>query len=346
MATKIYIDQGHNPQNPNAGAEGNGYREQDISYEIGVLLADILEERGFETRLSRNDPTEIIGRSNQSSLSARVNDANAWGADYFISLHTNASASPAASGTEALVYSLGTESELLAESILIELNIATGLRNRGVVARPGLYVLRRTRMPAVLVEMGFITNRRDADLMANSPGLFAEGIANGISDYLGVPVFNSVYTQNVQSYEPPYERERIPEERDPENGDSATDGDEVPSGERYEDFLRDNPALGYLKVQAYRGNQVYPVGDVKITVSKSFADGEKIFFEGVTDPNGIIDGIELAAPPRRNSLSPETAERYAEYELLAEHPLYKNFSSSVAIYDGVKALQPIQLMNE
>ena len=42
MATRIYIDQGHNPQNPNAGAEGNGYREQDISYEIGVLLADIM----------------------------------------------------------------------------------------------------------------------------------------------------------------------------------------------------------------------------------------------------------------------------------------------------------------
>ena len=43
MATKIYIDQGHNPQNPNAGAEGNGYREQDITYRIGVELADLLE---------------------------------------------------------------------------------------------------------------------------------------------------------------------------------------------------------------------------------------------------------------------------------------------------------------
>jgi N-acetylmuramoyl-L-alanine amidase len=48
MATRIYIDQGHNPVNPNAGAEGSGYREQDLVYEIGVLLSEILEENGFE----------------------------------------------------------------------------------------------------------------------------------------------------------------------------------------------------------------------------------------------------------------------------------------------------------
>ena len=43
MATKIYIDQGHNSVNPNAGAEGFGYREQDVVYRIGVILSDILE---------------------------------------------------------------------------------------------------------------------------------------------------------------------------------------------------------------------------------------------------------------------------------------------------------------
>ena len=42
MAIKIYIDQGHNPSSPNAGAEGNGYREQDISYQVGVRLAELL----------------------------------------------------------------------------------------------------------------------------------------------------------------------------------------------------------------------------------------------------------------------------------------------------------------
>ena len=54
MAIKIYIDQGHNPINPNAGAEGNGLREQDIVYRVGVALAELLRANGnFEVRLSR-----------------------------------------------------------------------------------------------------------------------------------------------------------------------------------------------------------------------------------------------------------------------------------------------------
>ena len=90
MAIKIYIDQGHNPVNPNAGAEGNGLREQDIVYTIGQSLARLLRANGiFSVRLSRPEPTTQLGTSNATSLSARVNDAYSWGADYFISLHTS-----------------------------------------------------------------------------------------------------------------------------------------------------------------------------------------------------------------------------------------------------------------
>ncbi len=60
--------------------------------------------------------------------------------------------------------------------ILEQLTLTTGLRNRGIVYRPGLYVLKETSMPAVLVEMGFISNPYDADLLANSPYLFSTGI--------------------------------------------------------------------------------------------------------------------------------------------------------------------------
>ena len=66
------------------------------------------------------------------------------------------------------------------------LNRETGLRNRGVLVRNRLYVLRKTQMPAVLVELGFITNYNDAMLMLNSPELFADGIYNGIINYLGL----------------------------------------------------------------------------------------------------------------------------------------------------------------
>ena len=186
MAIKIYIDQGHNPVNPNAGAEGSGYREQDLVYGIGVLLSEILEENGFETRLSRNSPTEQIGVSNLTSLQQRVNRANAWGADYFISLHTNAAVQSSATGSEALVFTIPSVAASRAEDILYWLNRATGLQNRGVIVRNRLYVLRKTQMPAVLVELGFITNYNDAMLMLNSPELFADGIYNGIINYLGL----------------------------------------------------------------------------------------------------------------------------------------------------------------
>ena len=187
MAIKIFIDQGHNPENPNAGAEGNGYREQDLVYYIGEELNTLLNENpNFEAMLSRNTPDEILGMSVASSLRERVNAANEWGADYFISLHANASDIPTASGSEAFVYSSGSAALPLAENILIGLHDATELENRGVSSRPTLYVLRATDMPATLIELGFITNAEDAALMANNPRLFAQGIYNGILMFFGV----------------------------------------------------------------------------------------------------------------------------------------------------------------
>ena len=188
MSIKIYIDQGHNPRGFNTGAEGNGYYEQDLTYEIGKRLNALLSSNPkFETRLSRPTENTILGTNNSTSLVARVNEANSWGADIFLSLHNNAASNPNASGNEALVYSpASTVARDLGESILEQLTLTTGLRNRGIVYRPGLYVLKKTIMPAVLVEMGFITNSYDADLLANSPYLFALGIYRGILKYYGL----------------------------------------------------------------------------------------------------------------------------------------------------------------
>ena len=187
MSIKIYVDQGHNPVNPNAGAEGNGLREQDLVYTIGQELADRLRaDPDFEVRLSRPTRDTLLGTTNATSLAARISEANRWGADYFISLHTNAASSPSAGGSEAYVYARGTPAFGFAEDILTNLTDITGLRDRGVQARPGLYVLRKTQMPATLVELGFITNPRDAALMRDEPGLFAEGIYRGIKEFTGV----------------------------------------------------------------------------------------------------------------------------------------------------------------
>ena len=187
MAIKIYIDQGHNPQNPNAGAEGNGLREQDIVFRIGILLADLLRANpNFEVRLSRPTSETQIGTSNTTSLRARVNDANSWGADYFLSLHTNASSIAAATGSEAFAFSRTSPAFALGEDILEGLAASTGLRNRGMQVRSGLYVLRKTSMPSILIELGFITNPNDARLMSQQPELFARGIYNGILDYFNL----------------------------------------------------------------------------------------------------------------------------------------------------------------
>ena len=187
MAIKIYIDQGHNPVNPNAGAEGNGLREQDLVFRIGLLLAELLVENGnFEVLLSRPSEDTQLGTSNASSLAARVNAANRFGADAFISLHTNASDIASATGSEAFVFSRPSAAYSLATDILTRMSAATGLKNRGVFVRNGLYVLRKTAMPATLIELGFITNPSDAALMNNNPNLFATGIYQGILDYFNL----------------------------------------------------------------------------------------------------------------------------------------------------------------
>lgn len=187
MAIKIFIDQGHNPVNPNAGAEAFGVREQDVNYEVGVRLAALLNSNpNFEARLSRNSPTEQLGTSTITSLQTRVRMANEWGADFFISLHCNASSNPDASGSEAYVYSLYTPAYDMATQILNGLNYYTQLPNRGIFMNAGLYVLRATDMPSVLVEMGYLTNPTDVRLLTTDPESFARGIYYGITTYYGM----------------------------------------------------------------------------------------------------------------------------------------------------------------
>ena len=184
---KVYIDQGHNPRNANTGAEGNGLREQDVTYEVGQYLADLLRRSGnYDVRLSRPTSDTQLGTSNASSLRARVDDANSWGADYFISIHTNGSTSPSARGIEAYAYSRDSRAFRLGEDIVSSLVDITGFPERGMFARPGLYVLKKTQMPAVLVEIGFISNPSEAALMRDNPEIFARGIYNGIVDFTGL----------------------------------------------------------------------------------------------------------------------------------------------------------------
>lgn len=186
LAIKIFIDQGHNPQGVNAGAEGFGLREQDITYNVGMYLANFLrEDSRFEVRTSRTSPDQVLGTSNSTSLAARVNAANNWPANYFISIHVNANTNPDVNGSEVYVYQEYTQSYYFGEHILNAIVNQIGTKNNGVRVRPSLYVLRKTNMPAVLVELAYITNSSDAEKLRNNQYQFALAIYSGILSYFG-----------------------------------------------------------------------------------------------------------------------------------------------------------------
>lgn len=186
MPIRIFIDQGHNPQGVNAGAEGNGLREQDVTYNVGVILADMLNsDPRFTARLSRNSPTQTLGTSNSTSLQARVNMANSWPANYFVSIHCNSNPNPAINGSEVYVYESGTQAYWLAQHILNGVVQEVGTRDNGVRINSSLYVLRRTSMPAVLVELAYLSNSADAMKLRDNQRGFAQGIYNGLLSYFG-----------------------------------------------------------------------------------------------------------------------------------------------------------------
>lgn len=185
---RIYIDQGHNPApHHNTGASGNGLDEQDVTFLVGCLLADLLRSDGrFEVQLSRPNKSVVLGTDNKSSLMARVEGAAAFEADYLISLHTNAFGQDTANGIEVYAAVEGSESYVFGESLLKGLIESTNLRDRGMKLEPDFDVLEYSTMPAVLVEMGFISNPTDAALLSKKPDLFAKGMYNGILDYFGL----------------------------------------------------------------------------------------------------------------------------------------------------------------
>ena len=185
MAVKIFIDQGHNPFGFNSGAEANGLKEQDVTYNVGIYLAELLRnDERFEVLTSRTCITQVAGYSNRTSLEERVWRANWWGADWFLSIHCNSSTNPNASGSEIYVYRSRTRVWYMAGEILAQITQQLKLRDRGVKINPDFYVLRQTRMPAMLIELAFITNESDAEKLRNDQRIFAQAIYDGIVNYL------------------------------------------------------------------------------------------------------------------------------------------------------------------
>ena len=187
MAIKIFIDQCHNPSGYfNSGAEGNGLTESEINYQVGIYLQNLLNnDPRFEVRVSRPEPNTILGADNSTSLIERVRLANEWSANYFISIHSNSNTNPAINGTEVYIYQYLTQAQWLAEQVMNGITQMVGTRNNGIRENPSLYVLRRANMPAILIELGYLSNTSDAEKLRDNQYQFAYGIYLGIMRYFG-----------------------------------------------------------------------------------------------------------------------------------------------------------------
>lgn len=171
MPYSIMLDAGHGGNDP--GAVYKGRREKDDNLALAMEVGKILSENGINVLYSRTSDT-------YSSPFERARLANEAKVDYFISFHRNSS--PEANqynGVEVLVYNKRGIKYEMAQNIVGALG-ELGFREIGVQARPGLVVLRKTRMPALLIETGFINSDEDNKLYEDKKAEIAQAIAGAI----------------------------------------------------------------------------------------------------------------------------------------------------------------------
>ena len=178
---KVFINPGHTSEweieqgiDNDRGACANGLYENKVAAETGRHLERILSAWGVE----------VVGNFQCSNLYEIADKANESGADVFVSIHCNA-ASPAALGTETFYCdgsSRGREvAEYVQEQLIDEMGtIDRGVKNDTQTQYDSIYVLRHTNMPAILVELAFITNEGDAALLRDKTEEFARAIAHGL----------------------------------------------------------------------------------------------------------------------------------------------------------------------
>ncbi len=173
----IALDIGHAS---GTGARGNGLEEHDVACVIARHLFAQLKDMGHTVHV-----LDFPDKGNTEDLNATITAANADGYDLGISLHCDcAHDRPNARGAHVCFYPGSVEGGLLAVCIAEPLSRLLPGRANTVQSRPGLAILKKTRMPWVLCECGFISNAGDSDIMKNNPESIAEAIAEGVREYV------------------------------------------------------------------------------------------------------------------------------------------------------------------
>ncbi len=167
----IVIDAGHGGFDN--GAMYQGRKEKDDNLRLALAVGRILKQQGYDVVYTRT--TDVY-----QSPYEKAQIGNEAGADYFVSFHRNwAENDNTYNGVQTLIYGGDERAERMADAINEELE-KTGFANLGIEERTGLAVLRRTEMPAVLIEAGFINHDRDNEIFDNNFNEVASAIAMGI----------------------------------------------------------------------------------------------------------------------------------------------------------------------
>lgn len=195
MAYKIILDPGHGGSDPGAVFEGR--QEKDDALRIANAVGDILRQNGYDVEFTRT--TDVYDTPFE-----KATKANNAGGDLFVSFHRNSSPTPNQyDGVQTLVYDdSGLKADLARN---INANLAKmGFADKGVVERPNLVVLKRTKMPAVLIEAGFINSDVDNNLFDNDFYEMANAIASAIMEtvetYEMQQVEDKLYTVQVGAF--------------------------------------------------------------------------------------------------------------------------------------------------
>ena len=168
---KLIIDAGHGGQEPGAVYEGR--QEKEDALQLAFDVGNALERRGISVSYTR--VSDVYDSPYEKAAMANASDA-----DIFLSIHRNAMPVPGtASGVENLVYEDSGTAGALGRNIGEALAEA-GWTDLGVKERPGLVVLRNTKIPAVLVEVGFINNEKDNEFLDANMAATADAIADGV----------------------------------------------------------------------------------------------------------------------------------------------------------------------
>jgi N-acetylmuramoyl-L-alanine amidase len=170
----IIIDPGHGGRDP--GACGNGLQEKELNLKIGLALKKLLQDDNLSAGLTRGDDSF-------KSLNQRCELANNSNAGLFLSVHLNAAEDGEAQGMEVFHFPAGERGQKLAFAVYREL-LSLGRKGRGVKAA-NYFVLKHTRMPACLIECGFITNPDEAEWLEDNIPAIAAALRRGIKTFVG-----------------------------------------------------------------------------------------------------------------------------------------------------------------